>query len=339
MMKRIFTFFIFLITSYGSCGQISDFFKSNESSVVSDFFIEHAYSLRIDYVLESNGNAFGWDNQDFFSFSEGQVFLLKSGYFVGNRRLIEPWSKDKTFDEYRDKPDYAPKVGTIYLQKPGQRSYSAIVCDTMFVNGGLGYFKVKDTTSLKYMNVSYLDSVVESDWVYSLRRQQIKDSIKNDTKILYVGGFEKSKAIISACNFGNEVNVKTQSRDVFLFRISNISSVIEFRLLGYLNDSSEFYSIKQVLDQEQTTDSMVAGDNTESFPLKIRHEDGFVLSNKTFIINDEEYISNNQGIIELPSMEYLEINGFQVELAANISEILVTYNDGKFTPIKKFRKR
>lgn len=339
MMKRIFALLIFLIVSQSTSGQIRDFFESNESSIVSDFFSEHAYSIRTDYVLESNGAAFGRNNQDFFSFKEGQVFLLKSGYFVGNRRLVEPWSNDKTFDEYRDNPDIAPKIGTIYLQKPGQRSYSVIECDTMFMNGGLSYFKINDTTALKYMNASYLDSVVESDWVYSLRRQQLTDSLRNDTKILNVGGFKKSKAIISACNLGNEVNERTQVRDIFFFRILNNSSVIEFRLLGYLNESSEFHSIERIEDQEQTSDSNVSEDITKSFPVKIKHVDGFALSNKTFIVNEEVYISNEQGIIELQSMDYLEINGYQVEITTNISEVIVAYDDGIFVPIKKIRKR
>ena len=141
MARCKYIFFFLLLTTFATKGQIRGFFKSNQTQVVKEFLNSQFFAIRSDYVLKTKDAVFGRDNQNFYSFSEGQVLLLESGYFVGSQRLLAPWENDTLFDRYRSKPDTIPALGNLYLKYPGHESYSIVSCDTMFTEGGLSYFK------------------------------------------------------------------------------------------------------------------------------------------------------------------------------------------------------
>ena len=337
MAKSKYIFCLLLLTVFTTKGQIRGFFKSNQTVVISEFLNSQFFAIRSDYVLKTKDAVFGRDNQNFFSFSEGKVLLLESGYFVGNDRLLTPWENDTLFDRYRSKPDTIPALGTLYLKYPGQESYSIVSCDTMFTEGGLSYFKLTDTVTLDAVHSVTTDSIVDSDWIYAHRVYKSEDSLKVDSKTLNVGRFKSSKAIVSALKLSSQINENTITRDVFCFQTEYSMSGIQFTLLGYMDESDMFHSMKTVIEApiEESNEEKV--DLSMFTSVTLVHEEGFPLSHKKVNVNGQDLYSDSMGRIYVENLEDLSINGHKVKLIDDLPQIVLFYDKNNFTPVKKQR--
>ena len=337
MARSKYIFLFLLLTAFTTKGQIRGFFKSNQTQVVKEFLNSQFFAIRSDYVLKTKDAVFGRDNQNFYSFSEGQVLLLESGYFVGGQRLLAPWENDTLFDRYRSKPDTIPALGTLYLKYPGQESYSIVSCDTMFSEGGLSYFKLTDSIAFDGIHSVTTDSIVDSDWIYAHRVYKSKDSLQVDSKTLNVGSFKSSNAIVSALKLSSQINENTITRDVFCFQTEYSMSGIQFTLLGYMDESNMFHSVKTVIEapiegliEEKVDSSMFTS-------VTLVHEEGFPLSHKKFNVNGQDVYSDSMGRIYLENLEDLSINGYKVKLIDDLPQIVLFYDKNNFIPVKKQR--
>lgn len=337
MAKSRYIFCCLLLTVFSTKGQIRGFFKSNQTLVVSEFLNSQFFAIRSDYVLKTKDADFGRDNQNFFSFREGQVLLLESGYFVGSQRLLTPWENDTLFDRYRSIPDTIPALGNLYLKYPGQESYSIVSCDTMFTEGGLSYFKLKDSIAFDGIHAVTTDSIVDSDWIYAHRVYKSEDSLKVDSKTLNVGSFKSSKAIVSALKLSSQINENTITRDAFCFQTEYSKSGIQFTLLGYLNEEDMFHSVKTVIEApiEEPIEEKV--DSSMFTRVTLVYEDGFPLSHKKVNVNGKDVYSDSIGRIYIENKENLSINGYQVNLIDDLPQIVLFYDKNNFIPIKKQR--
>lgn len=337
MTKNRYIFCLLLLTVFTTKGQIRGFFKSNQTLVVSEFLNSQFFAIRSDYVLKTKDAVFGRDNQNFFSFREGKVLLLESGYFVGNQRLLTPWENDSLFDRYRSKPDTIPALGTLYIKYPGQESYSIVSCDTMFTEGGLSYFKLTDTIALDGIHSETTDSIVDSDWIYAHRVYKSEDSLKVDSKTLNVGSFKSSKAIVSALKLSSQINENTIARDAFFFQTEYSKSGIQFTLMGYMDESDMFHSVKTVI--EATKEDLIEEkvDSSMFTSVSLVHVDGFLLSHKKVNVNGKDVYSDSMGRIYIENKDDLSINGYQVKLIDDLPQIVLFYEKNNFTPIKRQR--
>lgn len=337
MARCKYIFFLLLLTSFTTKGQIRGFFKSNQTQVVKEFLNSQFFAIRSDYVLKTKDAVFGRDNQNFYSFSEGQVLLLESGYFVGSQRLLAPWENDTLFDRYRSQPDTIPALGTLYLKYPGQESYSIVSCDTMFTEGGLSYFKLRDSIAFDGIHSVATDSLIDSDWIYAHRIYKNQDSIKVDSKTLNVGSFKSSNAIVSALKLSSQTNENTITRDVFCFQTEFTKSGIQFTLLGYMDESDMFHYLKTVIEApiEEPIEEKI--DSSMFTSVILVHEEGFPLSNKKVNVNGQDVYSDSMGRIYIENLEDLSINGYKVKLIDDLPQIVLYYDKKNFIPIKKQR--
>lgn len=336
-MSKLYIVCILLFLNLTSSAQIRDFFESKESKVVSEFMDSHAFSLRTDYILKKEDGKYGKNNQDFFSFREGRVFYLNSGYFVGDERLVMPWKYDDSFDEFKSATDIVPEISTVYIRNPGNQSYSVMECDTMFIIDGLSYFKPVDSIQKNYLNSSRFDSVRNIHWAYAHRMSSFGDSLKAEEKTFSVSGFNSDKAIISAINLAIPVNDRTISRDVFCFQLTNSQSGIQFSLTGYLSDSSRYHRIQSFESIEEEEEVTIEEANIPMVSITFFHRDGFVLANKSFQINGNLYSTDEYGILLIPPFERLSVNDFDINITDEPIEIQVYFDNGKFKPLKKHR--
>ena len=336
MDRSKYIFLFLLLTVFTTKGQIRGFFKSNQTQVVKEFLNSQFFAIRSDYVLKTKDAVFGRDNQNFFSFSEGQVLLLESGYFVGSQRLLTPWESDTLFDQYRLSPDTIPALGTLYLKKPGQDSYSIVSCDTIFTDGGLSYFKLKDSIAFDWINSVATDSLLKTDWVYAHRVYNSKDSLKVDSKTLNVGNFKSSNAIVSALKLSSQINEYTIARDAFCFQTEYSNSGIQFTLSGYIDESDMFHAVKTVIEVPKEENSKEV-DSTMFTAITLVHEEGFSLSHKMVNVNGRDVYSDSMGRIYLENLEDLSINGYKVKLIDDLPQIVLFYDKNNFIPVKKQR--
>lgn len=337
MVRCVYIFYLLLLTGFTTKGQIRGFFKSNQTQVVSEFLNSQFFAIRSDYVLKTKDAVFGRDNQNFYSFSEGQVLLLESGYFVGSQRLLAPWENDTLFDRYRSQPDTIPALGTLYLKYPGQESYSIVSCDTMFTEGGLSYFKLRDSIAFDGIHSVATDTLIDSDWIYAHRIYKNQDSIQVDSKTLNVGSFKSSNAIVSALKLSSQINENTITRDVFCFQTEFSKSGIQFTLLGYMDESNMFHSLKIVIEEpiEEPIEEKI--DSSMFTSIILIHEEGFPLSNKKVNVNGQDVYSDSIGRIYIENLEDLSINGYNVKLIEDLPQIVLYYDKNNFIPIKKQR--
>lgn len=337
MVRCIYIFYLLLLTGFTTKGQIRGFFKSNQTQVVWEFLNSQFFAIRSDYVLKTKDAVFGRDKQNFFSFREGQVLLLESGYFIGSKRLLTPWENDTLFDRYRSKPDTIPALGTLYLKYPGQESYSIVSCDTMFTEGGLSYFKLTDTITSDGIHSVTTDSIVDSDWIYAHRVYKSEDSLKVDSKTLNVGTFKSSNAIVSALKLSSQINENTISRDAFCFQTENSKSGIQFTLLGYIDESDMYRSVKTVIEAPKEEIIEEKEDSSMFTSVTLVHVDGFPLSHKKVNVNGQDVYSDSMGRIYIENTEDLSINGYKVKLIDDLPQIVLFYEKNNFIPIKKQR--
>lgn len=339
-MKGLYSIILALIIlPMSSHGQLRKFLKSDQCEVITSFIEVHAFSIRTDYVLKTKGGTFGRDNQDFFSFAESEAFLLNSGYFVGSSKLLLPWSSDEAFKEYQSKPEISPELSTVYLQRPGEDSYSIIECDTMFISEGLSYIKVKDTSLVQRLNVSSLDSLNESDWMYSHRLLMINDSVRVDNKIHDVGGYESSGTFTSLLALGSQINESTLSRDVFLFDTEIKESALQFSLIGYIDEDNDFHRVVDHTPKPILAEIVIPEVDSSLSKITIIHKEGFPLANVRFKVNGSDKITDENGVLWINRDEGIEINGFQVQIEKDQDQVIFYYHDGIFTPIKKKRRK
>ena len=339
-MRKLFQIVsIFLLANVHVSAQIRDFFESKESKVITEFIDSHAFSLRTDYILNKEDGKYGRNNQDFFSFREGRVFYLNSGYFVGDERLVMPWKYDDSFDEFKSATGIVPEISTVYIRNPGNHSYSVMECDTIFMIDGLGYFKPTDTIEENYLNSSKFDSVKDIHWAYAHRMSSFGDSLKAEEKTFSVSGFNSDKAIISAINLAIPVNDRTISRDVFCFQLTNSQSGIQFSLSGYLSDSSSYHRIQTFESIEVAESVTIEEAKIPMVSITFFHRDGFVLANKSFQINGKSYTTDEFGVLLIPPFERLSINDFEIKIAKEPIEIQVYFDNGHFKPLKKHRTK
>ena len=337
MARSKYIFLFLLLTAFTTKGQIRGFFKSNQTQVVKEFLNSQFFAIRSDYVLKTKDAVFGRDNQNFYSFREGQVLLLESGYFVGSQRLLAPWENDTLFDRYRSKPDTIPALGTLYLKYPGQESYSIVSCDTMFSEGGLSYFKLTDSIAFDGIHSVTTDSIVDSDWIYAHRVYKSKDSLQVDSKTLNVGNFKSSNAIVSALKLSSQINENTITRDVFFFQTEYSMSGIQFTLLGYMDESDMFHSVKTVIEAPIVEFIEEKVDSSMFTSVTLIHEEGFPLSHKKVNVNGQVVYSDSMGRIYLENLEDLSINGYKVKLIDDLPQIVLFYDKNNFIPVKKQR--
>lgn len=337
MARCKYIFYVLILTGFTTHGQIRGFFKSNQTQVVKEFLNSQFFAIRSDYVLKTKDAVFGSNNQNFYSFSQGQVLLLESGYFVGSQRLLTPWENDTLFDRFRSKPDTIPALGTLYLKYPGQESYSIVSCDTMFTEGGLSYFKLTDSIAFDGVHSVTMDSLVDSDWIYAHRVYKSKDSLQVDSKTLNVSSFKSSNAIVSALKLSSQINENTITRDVFCFQTEYSKSGIQFTLLGYLDESDMFHSVKAVIETPREESFEEKIDSSMFTSLTLVHEDGFPLSQITVNVNGQDVYSDSMGRIYLENIEDLSINGYEVKLIDDLPQIVLLYEKNNFIPIKKQR--
>ncbi len=329
---------VFISCILSSNAQVLNLIGKNESNIVKEFLSGSTVSIRTDYILMTSDAEYGRNNQDFFSYSEGEAFLLDCGFFVVSPKLVEPWMDDSLYSIYKDDQMYTPAISTVYIKKANEHSYVTVTIDTMFTSAGLGFIKLKDTIDCRKISTVEVDSTHQIDWVYSVRIKNVDSVPEIDFKLFNTSGFNKSKFMSTVSTFGNQMDDESLRRDIFLFVQNFTDAGIEFKLAGYLDENDSIHFLEMITPEIDTSKIVNPSEAQEELILlQLRYVDGFTLSNKEFLINGALQFSDLDGNVRIDSLEGLTINGYEINLTKEQLTVYLKYDNGEFIPAKKYR--